>query len=179
MQRTATRFTITLSMIKTLRLRLALAPGSRRRSCLVRSMVRSMKTLVVVLVLFAQSAFALIGESEKQIEARYGRPKKVGPWGRGGQDRVISYAAHGFAIDVGFVAGISRAEAFYLLDKSPITEDAVKRVLAISANKGQTWESVPPAPNGPPTWHRSDGKVMAISTGQFVNVNGITVVKPE
>src|SRR5713226_8086967 len=126
MQRTATRFTITLSMIKTLRLRLALAPGSRRRSCLVRSMVRSMKTLVV-LVLFAQSAFALIGESEKQIEARYGRPKKVGPWGRGGQDRVISYAAHGFAIDVGFVAGISRAEAFYLLDKSPITEDAVKR----------------------------------------------------
>lgn len=128
-----------------------------------------MKTLVVCLTLFAQSAFALVGETEKQIKARYGQPKKVVK-GRG-EYKVVSYAAHGFAIDVGFVAGISTRETFWLLDRSPLTEEAVKRVLVISADKGQTWRSSPlPQPNAPPNWARSDNKVMAITTGNSVNV---------
>ena len=124
-----------------------------------------MKTLVSALTLFAQSAFALIGENEKQIEARYGHPKKIGKFGKGGQDRTISYVAQGFAIDVGFIAGISRRETFSTLDKSPITEDAIRMVLAISSEKGQTWQS-----NSPPNWQRSDGKVAAFAAGNIVNV---------
>ncbi len=130
-----------------------------------------MKTLVIALTLFAQSAFALIGENEKQIEARYGHPKKIGKFGKGGQDRTISYVAQGFAIDVGFIAGISRRETFSTLDKSPITEDAIRMVLAISSEKGQTWQSFPLSqPNSPPNWQRSDGKVAAFATGNIVNV---------
>lgn len=128
-----------------------------------------MKTVVVCIMLLAQSAFALIGENEKQIEKRYGHPKKIGKFGKGGQDRTISYVAQGFAIDVGFIAGISRRETFYTLDKSPMTDDAIRMVFAISSLTGQTWRPMV-APNGPPTWTRSDEKVEAFATGNMVNV---------
>ena len=132
---------------------------------------RLVKAVVIAITLFTQSAFALIGENEKQIEARYGHPKKIGEFGKGGQDRTISYVAKGFAIDVGFIAGISRRETFSTVDKSPITEDAIKMVLAISSKKGQTWQSSPlPQPKSPPNWQRSDGKVAAIATPTIVNV---------
>ena len=130
-----------------------------------------MKTLVIALTLFAQSAFALIGENGKQIEARYGHPKKIGKWGKGGQDRTISYIAQGFAIDVLFLAGISRGETFSTLDKSTIEEDDIRMVLAISSEKGQTWQSFPLLePNSPPNWQRSDGKVAAFAAGKIVHV---------
>ena len=136
-----------------------------------------MKTRVVFLALFAQSALALIGENEKQIEGRYGKPKNI--INERGGSRVVSYVAHGFAINVRFIAGISKTEWFQPLDKSTFTEEEVKHALALSADKGQTWRSFPlPQPNAPPNWIRSDGKVMAISTDTIVNVYG-NYVKPE
>ena len=130
-----------------------------------------MKTFVIALTLVAQAAFALIGENEKQIEARYGHPKKIGKFGKGGEARTISYAAQGFAIDVFFIAGISRRETFYTLDNSSITEDARRMVLAISSENGQSWQSFPLSlPNSPSNWQRSDGKVAAIAAGDMVNV---------
>lgn len=132
----------------------------------------------LLLSLFAQSAFALIGENEKQIEARYGKPKKV--IYEGSESRFVSYVARGFAIDVRFIAGISKAEFFQPLDKSTFTEEEVKHALALSADKGQSWQSAPlPQPNAPLNWVRSDGKVMATSTDKSVDVGGITVISPE
>jgi hypothetical protein len=126
-----------------------------------------MKTFTVCFVLFAQSAFALIGENEKQLEATYGHPKRSRTAAGG---RVDTYIAHGYAINVHFIGGISTTEWFEPLGKSPFTKEDVKRILELSAEKGQTWRSKRTQPKlaNWANWMRSDDKVMAVSSPRIV-----------
>ena len=128
-----------------------------------------MKTLTVCFVLFAQSAFALIGENKKQLEATYGRPR--GSRTAAGGGRVYTYIAHGFTIHVRLIGGISTTEWFEPLDKSRFTIEDVKRILELSAEKGQTWRSKRVQPNwiNWANWIRSDDKVMAVSSPRMVS----------
>ncbi len=140
-------------------------------------LVRPMKAFLCF-VLFAQSAFALIGENEKQIEARYGRPKRSRP-AEGG--RVDTYLAHGFTINVHFISGLSSSEWFEPLGKSPFTKKDVKRILELSAEKGQTWRSKRVHPNWT-YWTRSGDKavadqVVAVSAPRIVDVNGVGLTR--
>ncbi len=133
---------------------------------------------LLVATLFSPSALALIGDDAKQIEARYGKPRKIIK--EQGEYRDVGYAANGFMIVVNFVGGVSKQEGFALPDRSALTEDAVKRIRALSAEKGQTWRDLPPLSDGARCWGRSDGKVMTVFPSQehFCFVRDINYQEP-
>ena len=117
------------------------------------------KLIALALFVSCASAFALIGEDANQIEARYGKPIQVAA--ERGDYRDVGYAFHGFMIMVHFVDGISKTETFARPDKSNLSSDAVKEILALSAGKDQTWRDLPPK-NGDRFWSRSDGEALAV-----------------
>ncbi|HEU0047350.1 MAG TPA: hypothetical protein VFQ43_07075 [Nitrososphaera sp.] len=115
--------------------------------------------ITVLLFIVCPSAFALIGENTKQIETRYGKPIKIEA--ESGNFRDLDYASHGFLIMVHFIEGISRIEAFGRPDKSNISSDAVRELLALSADKDQTWRELPQK-DGDRFWSRSDRGALAV-----------------
>jgi hypothetical protein len=140
-----------------------------------------MKPILIVvstLTLFHATAFALIGEDAKQIESRYGKPRKLVE--EHGEYRDVGYASHGFMIIVNFVGGVSKREGFAFPDRSSLTEDAIKQILALSAEKDQTWRDLPPLQNGDRCWARSDGKTMAVfaTKEHFFFVQDVNFVEP-
>ena len=99
-----------------------------------------MKTLLfasVILLALAANGFARIGEDEQQIKARYGEPGK--DFGAHGEVHEVGYVAGGFLILVDFVNGVSQREAFTKPDTSPLTDQNIKDILAMSAPEGTTW----------------------------------------
>ena len=82
-----------------------------------------------------------------------------------GNYRHVGYASHGFMILVEFLDGISKGEEFARPDKSNLSSDVVKQILALSADKDQTWRDLP-TKDGDRFWSRSDGKAMAIFPAQ-------------
>ena len=62
---------------------------------------------------------------------------------------------------VHFVEGISRTEAFGRPGKSNISSEAVRELLALSADKDQTWRELPQK-NGDRFWIRSDQGALAV-----------------
>jgi hypothetical protein len=64
-------------------------------------------------------------------------------------------------IIVDFIDGISKTEAFARPDKSNFSHDAVKEILALSADEDQTWRELPQK-NGDRFWSRSDGGALAV-----------------
>ena len=98
------------------------------------------KPAVLALLACCSSAFALIGEDAKQIEGRYGKPMRV--VAEHGNYRHVGYASHGFMILVEFLDGISKGEEFTRPDKSNLSSDVVKQILALSADKDQTWRDL-------------------------------------
>jgi hypothetical protein len=136
------------------------------------------KPAVLALLACCSSAFALIGEDAKQIEGRYGKPMRV--VAEHGNYRHVGYASHGFMILVEFLDGISKGEEFARPDKSNLSSDVVKQILALSADKDQTWRDLPPK-DGDRFWSRSDGKAMAIfpAQGNFFIVQDPNFVEPQ
>jgi hypothetical protein len=140
-----------------------------------------MKTVVfagVVSLAFAATGFARIGEDEKQIEARYGQAGK--DMGNQGNVHEIGYVSNGFLILVSFVNGVSQREGFTKPDTTPLSDQNIKDVLAISAADGTTWQEGQ-TQSGDKTWNRSDKKVVAIfpTMGKFLFVQDITFVQPK
>jgi hypothetical protein len=140
-----------------------------------------MKTVVfagVVSLAFAATGFARIGEDEKQIEARYGQAGK--DMGNQGNVHEIGYVSNGFLILVSFVNGVSQREGFTKPDTTPLSDQNIKDVLAISAADGTTWQEGQ-TQSGDKTWNRSDKKVVAIfpAMGKFLFVQDITFVQPK
>jgi len=140
-----------------------------------------MKTVVFAGVLFVAlgaTGLARIGEDEKQIEARYGQPGKD----MGSKDNVheVGYVSNGFMILVSFVNGISQREGFTKPDTTPLSDQNIKDILAISAADGTTWQEVLNQ-SGNKTWNRSDKKAVAIfpALGKFLFVQDVNFVQPK
>ena len=140
-----------------------------------------MKALILVLFVsltLTNSGFGRIGEDPKQIEARYGQPGR--DLGEHGDLHEVGYMSGGFLIMVSYVKGISQREGFTSPDTSPLTPDAIQKILSISAADGTQWVEKPGA-NGDKAWARSDGKAIAIfpAMGKFLFVQDINFVQPK
>src|SRR5438067_10951164 len=100
-----------------------------------------MRTITLTLLAaigVATAAFGRVGEDEKQIEARYGKPGK--DLGTKGQIHEIGYMSAGFTILVDFVYGISRREGFVNPDTSILSAVAINQLLSMSAADGTRWQ---------------------------------------
>ena len=131
-----------------------------------------------LLLAFATTGFGRIGEDEKQIEARYGPPGK--DLGNHGIVHEVGYVAGGFMVLVDFVNGISQREGFTKPDMSPLSDQNIKDILAMSAADGTTWQEGQ-AKGGDKMWARSDKKVVAIfpTMGKFLFVQDVNFVQPK
>ena len=127
---------------------------------------------------FAATGFARIGEDEKQIEARYGEAGK--DMGTKGDVHEVGYVSNGFMILVSFVNGISQREGFTKPDTTPLSDENIKEILAISAADGTTWQEALNQ-TGNKTWNRSDKKAVAIfpALGKFLFVQDVNFVQPK
>src|ERR1700693_46128 len=140
-----------------------------------------MKTVVfagVVTMTLAATGFARIGEDEKQVETRYGKAGK--DLGGHGEVHDVGYISNGFMIVVSFVNGISQREGFTKPDTTPMSDQNIKDILAISAAEGTSWQEGQ-AQGGDKMWNRSDKKAVAIfpSMGKFLFVQGVNFVQPK
>ena len=138
------------------------------------------KTIFTALacITFSASAFALIGEDEKQIEARYGKPRQAFP--TQGKFRDVGYAAHGFMLVITFGDGVSKREGFARPDKSALSSDAIQQILALTAVEGTKWQELP-SKDGTHFWSRSDRKALAVfpAEGNFFFVQDPDFVQPQ
>jgi len=87
--------------------------------------MKALTFTVLVWITFAATGFSRIGEDEKQIEARYGKPGK--DLGTHGDVHELGYISGGFMILVDFVNGISQREGFANPDTSPLSPRVSKR----------------------------------------------------
>ena len=119
-----------------------------------------MKTSLAVityLAILSATAQARVGETVRQVEARYGKPDRV--LEEQGSLRKLGYVHRGWLIIVGYVAGVSKSEFF---DGNRRLSDAdVQQLLALNLTSGTTWKRLPGL-GGDQTWIRSDGKVVAL-----------------
>ncbi len=74
---------------------------------------------------------------------------------------MLATAFERYMVVVNFIDGLSRREGFALPDQSPLTDDAVQQILAMSAGEKATWQEVEPQ-DGARFWRRSDGQAVAV-----------------
>ena len=139
--------------------------------------MRALTFTVLVWITLVATSFGLIGEDEKQIEARYGKAGK--DMGTHGEVHEIGYRTGVMMILVDYVNGISKREAFAHADTSPLSAEAIKQILAVSAPEGTTWQEAP-GKEGDKIWNRSDGKAVAMlpALGKFLFVQDPDFVQP-
>ena len=132
----------------------------------------------VVWIMLMATGFGRIGEDEKQIEARYGKPGK--DLGTRGEIHEVGYMSGGFMIVVDFVNGISKREGFANPDTSALSADAIKQILAMSSADGTQWREQP-AVGEDRSWHCSDNSAVAIfpAQGKFLFVQDVSFVQPK
>ena len=132
----------------------------------------------IVTVILAATSFGRIGEDQNQIEARYGQPGK--DLGAHGDVHELGYVWNQFLVVVSFVNGVSLREGFTKPDTSPLSDQNIKDILAMSAPEGTTWQEGQ-AQGGDKMWGRSDKKAVAIfpSVGKFLFVQDINFVQPK
>jgi len=121
-----------------------------------------MKTSLAVITFLAMltaTAHAGVGETVKQVEARYGKPERV--LKEHGNFRALGYRYRGFLVIEGYVAGVSKSEFFDRPDHRPLSDADVQQLLALSSAPGTTWKRLPDL-GGDQTWIRSDRKVVAL-----------------
>src|SRR6266566_3424450 len=140
--------------------------------------MKALTFTVLVWITFAATGFSRIGEDEKQIEARYGKPGK--DLGTHGDMHELGYISGGFMILVDFVNGISQREGFANPDTSPLSPQSVEEILRISAPEGTSWKEAP-ARGDDRSWTRSDNKVIAMfpALRKFLFVQDVTFVQPK
>ena len=121
-----------------------------------------MKTSLVVITfmsLLATSVRARVGETVKQVEARYGKPQRV--LHEHGSFRELGYGYRGFMVGVSYVGGISKSEGFARPGTRALSDSDVQQFLSLSVAPGTTWKRAPDQ-SGDQFWMRSDGKVVAL-----------------
>ena len=132
-----------------------------------------MKTPLIIITLaslVATSAHARVGETVKQVEARYGNPQKV--FIDRADLRKVGYGYRGFMIIVYFSGGTSKRESFGRPGVPKLPRETVNEILALSAREGTSWQSVS-AEHGEQYWVSSDKKVIA----QFAAPGNVLLVQ--
>ena len=125
-----------------------------------------MKASLVIITfvsLVATSAHARVGETVKQVEARYGKPQRV--LHERGSFRELGYGYRGFMVGVSYIGGISKSEGFARPDTPRLSDADVQQILALSLAPGTTWKLASDQ-KGDRLWVRSDGKVVALLNAQ-------------
>jgi hypothetical protein len=125
-----------------------------------------MKATLVIITLvsvLATSAHARVGETVKQIEARYGKPQRV--LHEHGSFRELGYGYRGFMVGVSYVGGICKSEGFARPDTPRLSDADVQQLLALSLAPGTSWKLASDQ-NGDRLWVRSDGTVIALLNAQ-------------
>ena len=126
-----------------------------------------MKTLgiIISMALVASSAFGRIGETEQEVEARYGSPQTVtGSRTDELGNEVRAYKFHDFWVVVSFVKGISESETFSKAKRDEKLErKEIEAILAVYANPAVKWEpsELAIASKGFDE-HTSDGRLYAV-----------------
>src|SRR6267143_4798026 len=140
--------------------------------------MKALTVTVWVWIALARTGLGEIGEDEKQIEARYGKPGK--DLGTHGDVHELGYMSGGFMILVDFVNGISQREGFANPDTSPLSPQSVEDILRMSAPEGTSWKEAP-ASGDDRSWRRSDGKAIAIfpALRKFLFVQDVNFVQPK
>src|SRR5882762_6266683 len=140
--------------------------------------MKALKLTSFVWITLAATSFGLIGDDEKQIEARYGKAGK--DMGTHGAIHELGYVTGAMMILVDYVNGISQREGFATADTSPLSAEAIKQILAVSAPEGTTWQEGR-AKEGDRIWNRSDGKAVAMlpALGKFLFVQDPNFVQPK
>ena len=132
-------------------------------------------TVFLASLSFVIPVHARIGESAKQVEARYGKPQRV--LHEHGSFREIGYGYRGFMVAVGYLDGISNREGFARPDLPKLSAADVQQILQIAAGKGMSWEPLDSKEwkailprGGQRYWLRSDKVAMASlsAEGNFV-----------
>jgi len=110
-----------------------------------------MKSLCIIVsaALFASPAFARIGETEAQIEKRYGKPKFT--FSQGDELPSKGYISAGLRITVTYVDGVSESEFYQKPDQSALSETEIKTLLAANAEDG-IWAEQPEVLGSVHTW---------------------------
>jgi len=112
---------------------------------------------ITFLAILSATAHARVGETVKQVEARYGKPERV--LQEQGRFRKLGYVYRGWLVIVGYVAGVSKSEFF---DGNRRLSDAeVRQLLALNLAPGTTWNRLPDK-EGDQLWILSDRKVVAL-----------------
>jgi len=140
--------------------------------------MKALTFTILVWITLAGTGFGRIGDDEKQIEARYGKPGK--DLGTHGDVHELGYMSGGFMILVDFVNGISQREGFANPDTSPLSPQSVEDILRMSAPEGTSWKEAP-ASGDDRSWARSDKKVIAMfpALRKFVFVQDVNFVQPK
>jgi hypothetical protein len=117
---------------------------------LVRPMRAPPLAVTFLASLLATSAHARVGDTVKQIEARYGKPQHVYVERPG--IRQLGYRFRGLMVIVYFKDGISKWESFTGWpegDRLPrLSRQTVNKLLALSAREGTNWQPIPRTKNG-------------------------------
>jgi hypothetical protein len=139
-----------------------------------------MKASLVIITfvsLIATSAHARVGETVKQVEARYGKPQRV--LHESGSFRELGYGYRGFMVGVSYVDGVSKSEGFARPNTPRLSDTEVQQLLALSLAPGTTWKRLADQ-GGDPFWIRSDGKVVALlSAHKFLQVQAKDFHQPK
>src|SRR5436309_11261275 len=129
-------------------------------------------------LVLAATGFGRIGEDEKQIEARYGKPGR--DLGTHGDVHEFGYMSGGYMILVDFVNGISQREGFANPDTSPLSPESVEQILRMSAPEGTSWHSIA-STSDDRSWQRSDDKSVAFfpACRKFLSVQDRNLPQPQ
>src|SRR5262249_24454776 len=124
--------------------------------------------VVTFLAILSATADAGVGETVKQVEARYGKPERV--LYDHGNFRKLGYRYRGLLVIEGYARGVSKSEFFDRQDHRPLSDAEIQQLLALSWAPGTTWKRLPDL-GGDQTWIRSDHKAVALlSEHKFLRV---------
>ena len=98
--------------------------------------------IAIAFFLLVSPAFARIGETEQQIEARYG--KSIGTLSSGNQPLKKAYQSSGMNIIVMYIDGVSQSEVFTKKDESEFSKNEIAILLDANA-AGSKWIEDPKA----------------------------------
>jgi len=104
-----------------------------------------MKTLMPLLSLFliVHHLQARLGETEAQIEIRYGKPYKVDPVGFSANDCGKWYSHDDVTIIVHYYNGVSHYEAYRKNDGEPFTPKEIELLLSVNKPAEYVWNPFP------------------------------------
>jgi len=129
--------------------------------------MKAVITFVILCAICASSAFARIGETEAQIEARYGKP--VVTFSKGKERPRKGYLSAGFRITVSYLDGVSASEIYQKPDQSKLSQTEIDTLLAANSGGG-TWAESPLVISGLQQW--KTGGESNERTAAYVESNG-------